>query len=259
MGDPALTGFGDFDSDVRRIVALAPFYADATEVTVGRYRSGSGPTGRRDIVFWSGSLEGAAFEDWCTFTPQPGAHEEHPVNCVVHAAARAFCRAQGGDLPTEAQLEYLMGGLANLRYPWGVEPPSCTDAVLGLGGWPGFASTAAFASLCRQSEGPRERIIGYPHAVTDPSVRRRDFVDVRGGRISDLAGNLSEWARDHFAPQTGPCWNAPILFDPACETGTERVIRGGSWLLSQVAAGRGALLPNEANLTVGFRCVYAGD
>jgi formylglycine-generating enzyme required for sulfatase activity len=259
MGDRLLTGFGAFDSDVRRVVSLSPFHVDLHEVTVSRYRASGGPAGDRDIVPWSGSLEGTAFEDWCMFTRTPGAHEDHPVNCLVHKAARAFCVAQGGDLPTEAQLEYLIGGLANFRYPWGVDEPSCGDAVFGLGGWPGFASTQAFANLCRKEQGPREDVIGYPHAVTDSSVRRLDSLDIRGAKVIDLGANLSEWTRDHFAPQTSPCWDPPILHDPVCETGQERVIRGGSWLLMQVAAGRGAILPNEANLTVGFRCVYPGE
>lgn len=259
MGDAALRGFGDYDSDIRKVVVLSPFFLDASEVTVGEYRRGDGPIGPKDYLPWSGSLAGASLQDWCTYTERPGPHEDYPMNCVVHAAARAFCIGRGGDLPTEAQLEYVEGGLASQRYPWGMDRPECNDAVWGLGGFQGSPTTAPFANSCRPSTGTDEQVMGYVKPVTSQEQRKRDFVDVRGARIVDVAGSLAEWARDAFAPQTSVCWSRSILIDPICEIGEERVMRGGSWLVLSAAAGRSSLLPNSANTIVGLRCAYPAD
>ena len=103
--------------------------------------------------------------------------------------------------------------------------------------------------------------MSYPAAVDDPDARTRDFVMLGGVKVQDVSGNMSEWTRDGFAPQTSACWRGGrVLRDPVCppaDDKSEITIRGGSWLQLTAAAGRGSLLPNDANLTVGIRCVYS--
>jgi formylglycine-generating enzyme required for sulfatase activity len=266
MGDRLLTGYGQFDADELKLVTVSPFFVDAHEVTVAEYRTGGGTTGAKDLVAWSGALDGTRFEDWCTYTGTPGPHENYPLNCIVQRAARRFCQSRGGDLPTEAQFEYLEGGLQGQRFPWGSDvPDACDTAVWGRGGWPGFSATSAFSSSCRASDPatPREAQIGYPAPVDDPSQRKLDVIAIGPGLVQDIAGDLTEWTRDGFAPQDSPCWRGDrVLRDPDCpptDEKAEMAIRGGSWLVLGVAAGRGSALPNEANLSIGFRCVYPAD
>jgi formylglycine-generating enzyme required for sulfatase activity len=103
--------------------------------------------------------------------------------------------------------------------------------------------------------------------------RGRDHLDLPGGTLWDLAGNLSEYARDGFEPQTGPCWThatSNVFVDPVCPQQTNNpnlpvTLRGGSWMSSSgdlPAASRFAANTNNGSgglygfIDVGLRCVW---
>jgi len=73
-----------------RLVTLSPFYLGAKEVTVAQFRSFGEPD---QADWWTGSDAGTVADDWCTFSPTPGALDDHPMNCVTWQLARGYCRS----------------------------------------------------------------------------------------------------------------------------------------------------------------------
>ena len=223
MGDPRLDLSAAFDQDgeLERLVVLSPFELDETEVTVAAFRE-AGVHGNLD------PQRRTATND-CTFTETPADTEDHPINCVSWATARAYCEAVGKSLPTEAQLEWAMGADGTATYAWGNDLPQCGDAVFEC---PGVDGPAPIGSGAR-----------------DPR---------------DLAGNVSEWAADRWNRETEACWLPTVLVDPLCDTdgaldNPARTLRGGDWNageLSMRAAVR-TRLENENQAVserLGFRC-----
>lgn len=232
-----------------RLVVLAPFYMGASEVTVRTYRA----AGRKADV-WDGSTTGATKQDWCTFTTAPGKFEDYPVNCVSFAAAHDYCASLGGELPTEAQFEYIAGAMSGALFPWGQDEPTCKDAVFARGGYGQFSSVY---SPCMPAVSP-----GGPAPSGSGAL---DRVAVRGGAIVDLAGNVGEWTRDLWNTVDEPCWQrAGVYHDPWCTTvspsmGALITYRGGSWVQPATAMeshGRTPLTPAANDIDVGFRCVW---
>jgi formylglycine-generating enzyme required for sulfatase activity len=259
MGHPRIKNVGLGSADARRLVVLSPFFMDVHEVTVAAYRR----DGRVYAGRFSGSYAGTDAKDHCAFTDQVGPHEDLPLNCVRREPAREYCQSRGGDLPTEAELEYAAGALGTSLYPWGDDAPSCEDLVWGRGGGSLVYELASQPGPCRVTTGsPRQRI-GFPEPVTPFG---RDVVVLPdGSKLHHLAGNLSEWTRDVFSPQEGACWQAraPNVFvDPVCERGHPGTppafsTRGGGFFLPARFVPRafknGAV--EGAHLDVGFRCV----
>jgi formylglycine-generating enzyme required for sulfatase activity len=236
------------------LVLLSPYFMSLSEVTVGQFRSSgvsSAPLGR-----WSGSSSGDSDADYCTYTDAPGPHEGMPLNCVPWDAARAYCQAMGGDLPTEAQYEYAARGLKSYNFVWGRDPPSCEDTVFGRVGYGMFEDRAASCKPDIPPGGPLPAGSG-----------RRDRLALTGSEIVDLVGNVSEFCLDYFQEVQGPFWGTPMLFeDPRCDDPDlepSRVAVGTNWGWSnadRVAHTRGRWPePTPALSTmIGFRCVRPG-
>jgi sulfatase modifying factor 1 len=264
MGSPAEDATQGTVPNWHRLVQLSPFFVDATETTVAAARAAIPAHPTYAPSSWSGTSEGATVMDWCTFTGAPGPRDALPVNCTEVAVAHVLCGAihPGGDLPTEAQLEYLIGGLRMRPFVWGTELPSCQDAVWGRNG---------FGILSLYDP---KTCLGFSHALGPlggperPGTGLRDVLTLPGGTIVDLVGNLEEWARDLYQAQTDECW-APegVLADPYCGTpskalGPLHVVRGGGWSVGGTlleASKRESDAVNIVSPVVGFRCVVPGD
>ena len=211
-----------------RFAVMNRFWMDRTEVTVARWRAALSRNFRSPNltpVENNGPLSidlstDARLLAECTYSASAGSvapsREDFPLTCVDWYAARAFCQFQGGDLPTEAQWEYVAskaGRSFETRFPWGdqTEAPTCDQAVFFRRGPD---------SLCA-SKG-----VG-PIAVTDTVVQR----DATPLGVLDLAGNVDEWTLDSANKYDSPCWNGSTLTDPVCweENAPQRRARGGTW------------------------------
>ncbi|AKV02893.1 Adenylate cyclase [Labilithrix luteola] len=251
------------DTSPERIVQIARFAIDRDEVSVARYRSAleRGFVPPTDVsASEHDGPPGTALDDSCTFSVAPRGREDYPLSCVPWETADAFCRFEGGALPTEAQWEYAAlaaGRASKTLYPWGDDAPRCDRAVYGR---------SSFGPDCTSS-GEGLLPLGSSNDVTASGVR-------------DLAGGLSEYVLDSAASFRDECWVEASLQDPVCSLppppecadpkslecrvgpGIVHGVRGGNW--TSVAA---ELRPIDRSETVrvgsggdglmGFRCVYS--
>ncbi|AKU97710.1 serine/threonine kinase [Labilithrix luteola] len=246
-----------------RVVVVQPFFVDLHEVSVSEYRANGGS--RQGLSPNSGGRDGEFWDDYCTFTEAPGRFDDYPVNCLPWSAARAYCVSQGGDLLTEAQKEYLDSALRGYPFPWGYDRPTCADAVLARApSTPAKRSTAINRDcLPDPSEPPDIGVMGFPKAVSREDIGK-DFVDLEGGRVQDLAGNLSEWLLDDWQWRDEDCWSSPTpLVDPVCHSpdALYHPVRGGSYAIGAagVAASWRLQYPDDADVAgsaIGIRCAY---
>lgn len=232
-------------------VTVKPFWIDRHEVTVAEFARFVRATGYKteaEEFGWSGvfdlktnrwtRVDGA---DWRApegpgSTAQPG----EPVTQVSWNDAAAYARWAGKRLPTEAEWERAArGGLAGKEYAWGDElrPHGKPVANWWQGEFPehntgedGFVGRAPVGSFAPNGYG-----------------------------LHDMSGNAWEWCADWYADDA---YIAAAYDNPTGPAGgTERVLRGGSWLCAENfcsnyrVAGRSHATPDSGLNNLGFRCV----
>jgi formylglycine-generating enzyme len=272
MGNPLVKGDDFVESDKQRLVALSPYFIDTREVTVGELRA------------FLASVPGASFDDavtrkdkdtssptfHCTYVDEPNTSAEAlPANCVDWDLARAYCQAQGKELPSEAQFEYASSELRSALFVWGAdEAPLCGAAVWGRSASANSAIAGLGSSECSMSElgdGPQQ-LPTIPMDVN--STRLTDRITVGGVEIFDLAGNLQEWVLDRYNKQDEACWDieeSNLFVNPVCDQPGEEggySVRGGSWVQDRAflrAAYRSLRAPDDPNVFIGFRCAREAD
>jgi formylglycine-generating enzyme required for sulfatase activity len=250
-GSQAVNG-GDGTSLIRRLVVLSPFFLNRTEITVTQLRAWNSSPDIRSLHGWTGGTTGNSIEDFCTFTAAPGPNDQHPTNCITRDYARMYCRDHGGDLPSEAQFEYVASAMRSAHFVWGDDDPGCNDAVIGRSGWGVFGNDYA---PCRPST--------PPGGLLDVGSHERDGLAMGAAAIVDLVGNVSEWAGDMWSPETSSFWTqGGARLDPLCDVPSDFAsVRGGSWTAFLpryvAAAARHFEKPASIDTDVGFRCARA--
>jgi formylglycine-generating enzyme required for sulfatase activity len=129
--------------------------------------------------------------------------DDLPVDEVSWDDCKAFCRATGLSLPTEAQWEYACR--AGTTTPFFFGATIGTDQVNYDG--------------------------GFPYGGAPKGERRRKTVPVKyftanGFGVHQMHGNVWEWCEDGYGPYSAGQTPDPV----GSSRGTGRVLRGGSWL-----------------------------
>lgn len=217
-------------------VTLSSFRIDRHEVTNARFaafvtvRPEWGP-GRIAADLHNGKY----LEHWASGS-YPEGKGEHPVAFVTWHAAQAFCRWDGGRLPTEAEWEFAARGGDEREFPWGNELPSPDRANYGASG---LRATTPVGSYAATAAG-----------------------------LHDMAGNVWEWVLDAWEPayapasRTDPIAGGPVRDDAIREVGGRRVIRGGSYggaVVNLRTRWRDSHEVTNATDFVGFRCARPVD
>jgi formylglycine-generating enzyme required for sulfatase activity len=234
MGDAFNEG-GNFERPVHTVYVDA-FHMDVYEVTNAQYCVFLNEQGNQTEGGYTwldiGSFYCLITKSGDQFVPESG-HEDHPVTEVTWYGARAYSEWAGKRLPTEAEWEKAArGGLEGKRYPWGGEAPVCQDG----------ASNGA-----RFDDNNKCNGIGTaPVGSYSPN----------GYGLYDMAGNVWEWCSDwlDFEYYSKSPDNNPT----GAETGSYRVVRGGSWCnvpLSLRCADREGAGSTNSYRNIGFRCV----
>lgn len=254
LGDLGAIEFDDLSAAPRRAVVMTPFLLDTHEVTVARYRAaldrGFSPPDPPGVTEFE--IEADSDCPLSLLSPHPE-RASFAMSCVSWYTARAFCRFEGGDLPTTAQREYAaaaVGRPAKSAFPWGDFDPAC--------------GTMAYA---RATDGTQGAVVCNQMGTRAVGVDAEPWAsgDVTAAGIVGLGGNVREWLRDAHRAYDDVSWRAAPLRDPACapDEASFYGIAGSSWRRSAKEA-RGAnrqrLAPTQTLASdVGFRCVYAGE
>ena len=260
FGSDRAFGLSERDDVPRRVAILPPFRMDRFEVTIGRWRAALAQGFKPTIgpVINDGPVPSQSADPAdnaiCTWSTKPLGREDFPLNCVAYESARAFCNFYGGDLPTEAQWEYVAASAGRdhpTPFPWGGDANQqipCGRAALARGPFP-------FDNVCNLDAKHFGPIAVNGLAGPDGDVSL-------GLGVVNLMGNVIELVSDSWASFSSNCWAGQPLESPTCDAkglGVQVAARGGSWYSSAAFDGTRLPLPFiSIGNQVGFRCVRPG-
>lgn len=264
MGDGFSEGYPADGERPVHSVRLSPYFIDATAVTNAAFATFVKATGyvtdaqqfgasavfhlvasRPDVIGaaagapWWLTVRGASWRCPEGGDSTIGARQNHPVVHVSWRDASAYCAWAGKRLATEAEWEYAArGGLVGRRFGWG-------DELTPGGRW---------ACNIWQGDFPVRNTVDDGYLTTAPVKSYRP----NGHGLWNMAGNTWEWCADRFSPTYYS--QSPATDPPGPDTGTTRVMRGGSYLCHDSycnryrVAARSSNTPESGSGNLGFRC-----
>jgi formylglycine-generating enzyme required for sulfatase activity len=199
------------------MVKVRSFSIDKTEVTVAVYRQ----------CVDDGVCTPPSTGEFCNFGKPD--RDAHPINCVDHDQAAAFCAWAGRRLPTRDEWQLAACPSDSRDFPWGSEAPKDQDCFFRHAVWEGDGAGA--------------------HRVSPPQGTCPANAHPSGAAPSGalgLAGNVSEWTSTEDAPGSG-----------------RFVDIGGNWIARKAAfLGCKTELSHAAEYRdslLGFRCARGDD
>jgi len=200
------------------------FYMGVFEVTQEQWKRVYGTEPSLSVSNAANPVECVAYDEIRGSAAQGGGG--WPTNANVYAlsfAGKFMTKTglAGFDLPTDAQWEYACRAGTTTYYNDGVSASASPNILNGLGWWSGNSGT-----------------VGNPGGQTHPVGQKRP----NAWGLYDMHGNAIEWCLDWSA--TLPTAPAPDPAGPV--SGTARVLRSGSWRISETecsATWRGSANP----------------
>ncbi|NUM34495.1 MAG: formylglycine-generating enzyme family protein [Candidatus Brocadiae bacterium] len=230
MGSPEEEKIRDKDEIRHRVLITKPYYIGKYEITQKQWAS-----------------MGKSFWDSVCFKQ---AGTDAPVEKISWLAAKFFHPEL--DLPTEAQWEYACrAGVYGMSYKGdfailGKKNSPGLDQIAWYGGNSGVSyPEAAGSSQWNEKQYPHDRAGTHPVGKKQPNAFG----------LYDMLGNVWEWCLDYKGISS---YREDNAFDPVCQHGFYRVIRGGSWSDDAEdcrSARRFANYPQFSEDYIGFRVV----
>ena len=256
MGSPASEKGRQVDERQHEVEISSGFYLGKTEVTIGQFRKfvtengyqtepekdGQGGWGYSPPDKFEGPLPKYSWHStgW-------DMTDEHPVVNVTWNDAKNFCawlsRKEGKTyrLPTEAEWEYACRAKTKTAYSSGDDPET-------------LAQVANLADGTLLKKFPKRKFPtihaedGYIFTAPVAKFRANDF------GLCDMHGNVWEWCNDWYAADYYK--DSPRRDPSGPATGTNKVLRGGSWYSPPASCRAAARFWNEPTLRrfyLGFR------
>ena len=249
MGD----AFGDGEKDEKPLhkACLSDFAISKYDITVGQFRRFVESTHYRTEAEKGGGCFVLIGNDWkkrdSSDWKSPGfkQSDQHPVTCVNWLDAQAFVSwmntlgSRRYRLSTEAEWEYAArsGGKK--------------ERFAGFSDKAHLFKYANFCdSNCETSWNTAAQNDGY-NGTSPVGYYRPNALG-----LYDMTGNLWQWVSDWYSERYYS--NSPVENPKGALTGTERVVRGGSWLSipdDARAADRNSCIPGYSAFDIGFRLV----